>query len=358
MSRRLGIAAALAALAVACAGPASACAICLSAVSVSLAEEIDATDRAILAVPDGTGLRVLAVLKGDGAAGAVIAADALVPAPAPPGDGQALLLLHNAFAGTWKSVGAALPENAGWLRAIASAPPLEPAGDHEVVAGPALDARLALAVPRFEDADPLVAEIAGDQVARAPYRALAGLAETLDPAAMRGFVAAPGAGARRQSYILLLGIAGDGADAAGIDERLEIAWKRKDATDLPALLAADMELRGTERMSWIEATYLADRERTLPEIEAALTALAVHGEADATVPRAEVVAAFRRFIRARPAMAGFVAPELTHWQAWEASPDYAALIEAGAVTDPAEEFAILTYLHQSPEPSAKAALAE
>jgi hypothetical protein len=84
----------------------------------------------------------------------------------------------------------------------------------------------------------------------------------------------------------------------------------------------------------------------------------VQGEADATVPRADVVAAFRRFILARPPMAGFVAPELTHWQAWEASADYAALIEAGAVTDPAEEFAILTYLQQSPDPSAKAALAE
>ena len=358
MSRRLGIAAALAALAVACAGPASACAICLSAVSVSLAEEIDATDRAVLVVRDAAGLRVLAVLKGDGGAGEIIPAAALVPAPAPPVDGRALLLLHNAFAGTWKPVGAARAENAGWLRAIANAPALHSDGEHTVVAGPALDERLALAVQRFEDADPLVAEIAGDQIARAPYAALAGLADTLDPAALRAFIATPGTGARRSPYILLLGIAGDASDAAAIDDRLRLARERQDATDLSALLAADMELRGPERVSWIEATYLADRDRALPEVEAALTALAVQGEADATVPRAEVVAAFRRFIRARPAMAGFVAPELGHWQAWEASPDYAALIEAGAVTDPAEEFAILGYLHQSPDPSARAALAE
>jgi hypothetical protein len=358
MSRRLGVAVALALLAVAGAGPAAACAICLSAVSVSLAEEIDATDRAVLAVPDSGGFRVLAVLKGDGAPGEIIPADTLVPAPAPPEAGRALLLLHNSFAGTWKAIGVAHPENAAWLRDIASAPPLASDDDHEVAPGPALAVRLALAVPRFEDADPLVAEIAHDQVARAPYAALASLAEALDPAALRAFIAAPGTAARRPSYILLLGIAGDGDDAAAIDERLGVALKRQDATDLSALLAADMELRGPGRVSWIEATYLADRRRSLPEVEAALTALAVQGEADATVPRAEVVAAFRRFIRARPAMAGFVAPELAHWQAWEASADYAALIEAGAVTDPAEEFAILTYLHRSPDPAAKAALVD
>lgn len=258
---RLGVAAALMALAVAGAGPASACAICLSAVSVSLAEEIDATDRAVLAVPDAAGFRVLAVLKGDVATGEVITADALVPGPASPGDGRALLLLHNRFAGTWKPVGAARPKNAGWLRAIANAPALHSDGEHTVVDGPALDARLALAVPRFEDADPIVAEIAGDQIARAPYAALAGLADTLDPAALRAFIAAPGTGARRSSYILLLGIAGDASDAAAIDDRLRLARERRDPTDLSALLAAAIELRGPEWVSWIEATYLVDCAR-------------------------------------------------------------------------------------------------
>ncbi|HET9068334.1 MAG TPA: hypothetical protein VFN28_06790, partial [Amaricoccus sp.] len=292
----------------------------------------------------------------------VIPAAAFVPAPPSPAEGRALLVLHNAFAGTWKAVGAARPENAGWLREIASAPPLasDLGGDaeHVVVAGPALDLRLALSAPRFEDADPIVAEIAGDQVARAPYGALSGVAGRLDPAILRAFLDAPGTGPRRPSYILLLGLAGDDRDAAAIEARLALARQRRDATDLAALLAADMELRGPARVGWVEATYLADRDRSLPEVEAALAALSVQGEADATVPRQAVVAAFRRFIRARPAMAGFVAPDLAHWQAWEASGDYAALLEAGAVSDPAEEFAILTYLQQSPDPAAKAAVTE
>ena len=45
-------------------------------------------------------------------------------------------------------------------------------------------------------------------------------------------------------------------------------------------------------------------------------------------------------------------------RAWDATADYVALIEAGAVTDPAEEFAILAFLRQSPDPAAKAALGD
>lgn len=343
---------------VAGAGQAAACAICLSAVSVTLAEQIDATDAAVLAVPDQGGLRVTAVLKGGEAAGEILPAAALMPEPTAPAAGMALLLVHNAFADTWKPLGAARPDSADWLARVAGAPPLDGDEDHMVVGGPALDARLALAAQRFEDADPMVAEIANDQIARAPYAALAGLRGAVDPAALRAYVAAPGTGDRRASYILLLGVAGDASDAAAIEARLAAARRTGDATDVAALLVADMELRGPDRLAWVEATYLADRARSLAEVEAALAAFQVQGEADATIPRAEVVEVFRRFIRARPAMAGFVAPELTHWQAWAASPDYAALIERGAVTDPAEEFAILTYLRRSPDPAAKAVLTD
>lgn len=336
MTRILAAALAL----VAGAGQAAACAICLSAVSVTLAEQLDATDRAVVAAPSGGAVRVVVAVKGGDVPGEVIPLDAIVPRTGLR-PGHALLLAHNSFAGTWTSLGGTDPDNAGWIAEIARSEG---------------DARLALAAARLEDPDPLVAKLAHDAIARAPYAALATLAGTLDPATLRAFVAAPGRAEWRPSYILLLGFAGDAGDAAAIDAQLGAGLARQDATDLAALLAADMELRGPDRVAWVEATYLAERGRSLPEVEAALAALSVQGDADATVPRAEVVAAFRRFIRARPPMAGFVAPDLGRWQAWEASPDYAALIEAGAVTDPAEEFAILAYLQQSPDPAAKAAL--
>jgi hypothetical protein len=333
--------AALAGLTAAGAGSAMACAICLSAVSVTSGDRLDATERAVLAMPDGAGLRVVAAVKGNDAVGAAIAEAALVPEPVAPAEGLALLLAHNALAGTWTSLGATDPANAGWLADVASS------------AGPE---RLALVAPRLEDPDPLVADIAHDEIALSSYAAMAGIVDRLDPDRLRAWAADSEIGPRRATYILLLGLAGGLDDAREIEARLDAARRAQDAALVAALLAADLELRGAERVGWIEETYLADPARTLPEIEAALLALAVHGDTDRAVPRQRVVAAFRRFIRARPAMAGFVAPELVEWQAWEASGDYAALIEAGAVTDPAEEFAILSYLRQSPDPAAKAAL--
>lgn len=321
---------------------ASACAICLSAVSATVGEQLDATDRAVLAAPDAGALRVLAAVKGGIEAGDAIPVTAVLPRTGAPA-GAALLLAHNALADTWTPLGATDPANADWLRQVATT---EGA------------ARLALAAARLEDPDPLVAEIAHDEIARAPYAAMVGPARAVEADRLRTWADDPATGVRRATYVLLLGMAGGPEDAAAIEARLEAARRAADATDLAALLAADLELRGPDRLAWIEQTYLVDPLVTLPEIEAALLALSVHGGADGTVPRDRVVASFLRFIRARPPMASFVAPELAEWQAWDATGDYAALLQAGLVTDPAEEFAILSYLRQSPDVAAKAALAD
>jgi hypothetical protein len=122
------------------------------------------------------------------------------------------------------------------------------------------------------------------------------------------------------------------------------------------MLAADLELRGATRVDWIEQTYFADRQRTLPEIQAALLALSVHGGAEGAVPRRRVIEAYRYFIKVRNPMAGFVAMELADWEAWDATADYVSIIRSNAVKDPAEQFAILSYLKRSPLTTAQAAL--
>ena len=103
-------------------------------------------------------------------------------------------------------------------------------------------------------------------------------------------------------------------------------------------------------------TFFADRRRTLPEIDAALLALSVQGEADAAVPREQVVEAYRSFIKARKPMAGFVAMELANWHAWDATADYVDIIKSKAVKDPAGQFAILSYLKSSPLTAGQTAL--
>ena len=63
----------------------------------------------------------------------------------------------------------------------------------------------------------------------------------------------------------------------------------------------------------------------------------------------EVVAVYRDFIKLRPPMAGFVAPQLADWGCWDAAPDYAAIVKSEAAIDPASDFAIRNYLKRAAE---------
>lgn len=86
--------------------------------------------------------------------------------------------------------------------------------------------------------------------------------------------------------------------------------RERDVSELSALLVADMELRGAARVAWIEQTYLGDRGRWTPGLQAMLLALSEQGNANAAAPRARIVGAYRRFIRSGHPLAGYVAPDL------------------------------------------------
>jgi hypothetical protein len=158
---------------------------------------------------------------------------------------------------------------------------------------------------------------------------------------------------RRAAYTLLLGIAGGAGETAALERRIEAALARGDATDLAAMLAADLELRGPGRVAWIEETFFADRRRAWQEIDAARLALSVHGGADGIVPRQRVVEAYRVFIREHCPMAGIVAQDLADWRAWEVTQDYVDVIRSNVVKDPAGQFAIVNFLRQSPDALAR-----
>jgi hypothetical protein len=150
--------------------------------------------------------------------------------------------------------------------------------------------------------------------------------------------------ARHAAYTLLLGFVGGPAEAARLERRIEAAWNSHDATNLAAMIGADLELCGASRVGWVEAMYFAHRARTMPEIDAALLALNVHGDADRTVPRARVIQAYLTFVKLRPPMAGFVAPQLADWGYWDAAAEFATLLRFQVIKDQGSELAVLNHL--------------
>jgi hypothetical protein len=327
---------------------AAACPICFRGMGLTTAQQLAAAKRAVLAVPaqEAQGLRVVAIIKGGGVVGETIQPADLV-APTSLRATRPLLILQGPFSPVWLSGGSVGSEYSEWLRRLAAATPDSNASDaqwHEHVG---------FMLPYLDSPEPLVAAVAYSELSRAPYAALRTLKPSLDATQLIRWVDDP---IRQQLYTLLLGIAGSAQDAEDLEQRLDAAWKAKTANNLGALLAADLELRGPARVAWIETRYLTDRTRTLPEIEAALLALSVQGTADAAVPRARVIEAYRRFMQARKPMAGFVAPDFAAWGYWDAVPEYAALLESGALQDPASRYTVIGYLEQSPRADAKAAI--
>ncbi|MFO1313177.1 MAG: hypothetical protein U1F41_14060 [Burkholderiales bacterium] len=328
---------------------ATACPLCLGAFRASMADQLVDARQVVLADPgpDRRTYRVVAVIKGERPASAVIEASAVRTAEGPTDGAKAtaLLVRDEGFAG-WQSIGTVTSAHAAWLRKLAAGKRAAEMNADD------WRARVAVVLPYLEHREPLLAKIAFGELASAPYGALLTLRPSLSAATLRSWLADPALAPRESLYVLLLGIAGNAGDAAVLERRLEAAYASGDTTSLGSLIAADLQLRGAARVAWVEQRYLVDGKRSSAEIGAALAALSVHGNAGGTIPRERVIAAYRLFMRAHPDIAGHVARDLAAWRYWDAVPEYVAIMKSGTRQQYPSWIAIATYLRESPDAGA------
>ena len=313
-----------------------------------------AAASAVLASPvdGGARFKVVEVIRGETPAGALIEPSWIVGLDhAATASAKPLLLIRGQKWQSWANVGSIGVEHAPWLRRLSASKPTTAMTDAEWET----DADLVL--PYLENAEPLAAEIAYGELARAPYLTLRSLKGLLDIRSLRRWTADPMLTKRQSLYTLLLGVEGDATDAARMEQQLTTAWRAKNAINLGPMLAASLELGGPFRMAWIDAQYMRDPDRTNQELQAVLLALSVQGGANARIPRERVIESYRTFIGVHKSLAGFVAQDLATWNYWDAGPEYVALLRSDFAQHPASRYAMLTYLKQSPRPKAKAAVA-
>ena len=321
--------------------PAIACPLCLGAFRSSVAQQLVSVQHAVLAQPDTRGYRIVAVIKGERPASMIIAADAIQTDVVMDQHATLLLVRDNDWS-MWVGIGAVSVAHAGWLRQIATGKSLLDMSADE------WRARVKLIFPYLESPEPLVAEIAYGELAVAPYSALLAAKPHLVAPAIRRWIADPRLAARQPLYLLMLGIAGDSSDAAALEQRLGALWSAGDATNLGPMIAADLQLRGPSRVAWLDAKYMGDRLRSTRELDGALLALSVLGNANDAIPRERVIESYRLFIQEHQKLAGFVAQDLMSWRYWGAVPLYLALLKSNVRQHFASRVAIFTYLRQSP----------
>lgn len=330
-------------------GTALACPVCAPTTTLTTAQMLINADRALLVSTDATGsLRIEAVISGPGANGDRL--DLSVPASqAPRRDGKPVLMVRDGLSREWSALAEIDAAHAPLLQSFSQLKRTSEMGAADWAQ------RVAQFVPLLEHPEPLIAQTAYGEVARSPYAAMRANRPLLDAAQLAQWVNDAQLSARRPLYLLLLGLAGGADDAQSIERRLTGRGPRAELVDLPALVAADLELRGPARLPWLEQQILLDPKRSASEVQAALVALSVHGNEGTRVPRERVIETYLRLIRDRPPLAGLVAQDLASWQVWEATPAYAALIERNDLPI-ASRVAMVQYLRVSPHPQAKLAL--
>jgi len=325
-----------------------ACPLCIGGVPHSPAQELTFLRQAVLAVPtaDGGSYRVVEMIRGERPRNDTIEIASFKADAAALRSGKPLLLVRDASWPTWVNEGTIGAQHAHLLRQLA-------AGKHWTeMNADEWRARVAVMLPYLEDPEPLVAEIAYGEFASAPYEALRTLKPRLAAAKLRRWIDDPRLVQRQSTYTLLLGIAGDERDAARYEQRIDAAWKAKDGTNLGPMLAADLELRGASRMTWIEDRYIRDRNRTTPELEAVLLALSVQANSFGVITRDRVIRSYRIFMQEHKEIAGYVAPDFAAWQYWDAVPEYVALMKSDLRQQYPSQLAIVAYLKQSPSGAA------
>lgn len=198
-------------------------------------------------------------------------------------------------------------------------------------------------------ADPLLAKAAAAEIASAPYASLAVLKEKLEAEKIRAHLQDPAAGDRRALWYTLLGVCGDADDAAAIDKTVDAMWRSKGWKNLAALLTAKLELKGEPAVAEIEERYIRDEGRTLPEIEAAILALRVHGNADGAISRRRAIEAYRCLLDDRERLVFLIAGDLARWEDWESKERLVAIAEEHGDALPEIWREVAKYLALSPQ---------
>jgi hypothetical protein len=209
--------------------------------------------------------------------------------------------------------------------------------------------RLAFFLKYLEHDDPLLAQDAYDEFARAPYSEVIDLSDRMDRVQLMAWIEAPQVGpTRRRLYLTMLGVCGQDEDIAKLEAMLRYDFQqmkpalealvsvmglngsslgapvasemvradvRRRQQCLDALIAAYLKLKGPEGLPLIEQQFLANPEAEYTHVYATIMALRFHGEETDVLPRERLLEAIRLVLE-NPDVADQVIPDLARWEDW------------------------------------------
>ena len=201
----------------------------------------------------------------------------------------------------------------------------------------------------LEDEDPLLAQDAYDEFARAPYEVVTALADRMDrPKLIRWIEDAQVGPTRRRLYLTMLGVCGQEEDIKILESLLQYDYKqikpglmvmfatlgqtgpaygafvlsemvkadvRRKQQCLDALIAAYLQLKGPSGLPLIEERFLANPAAEYAQVYAAVMALRFHGDDTDALPRDRLLESVRLLLD-NTDIADQVILDLARWEDW------------------------------------------
>jgi len=210
--------------------------------------------------------------------------------------------------------------------------------------------RLQFFLQYLENEDPLLAQDAYEEFARAPYSEVIALKEHMDREQLVEWILDSQVGpTRRRLYLTLLGVCGTSEDVqmleslllygydrlepgiqlmnslmhlggtslgASIVDELSRADVRSKQQCLDALIAAYLKLKGPEGLSLVEERFLTNPDVEYTHLYSTIMALRFHGEESNEIPRERLIQSMRLLLD-NEEIADQVIPDLARWEDWD-----------------------------------------
>jgi hypothetical protein len=212
--------------------------------------------------------------------------------------------------------------------------------------------RLAFFQEYFENPDQLLSGDAFNEFAKAPYSDVVQLKDKMHHDKLIEWIkddkVPP---SRRRLYLTMLGMCGTQEDVPMIEGMIKTD-DRQVRTALDAMIGCYLNLRGADGLPLIEDQFLKNDKSEYVDTYSAIVALRVLGQETDVIPKEKLVASLRHMLD-RPQLADLVIPDLARWQDWGSMDKLVELFKNANDESSWVRVPVVQFLRACPEPKAK-----
>lgn len=214
-------------------------------------------------------------------------------------------------------------------------------------------------VPYLENSEPLMHQVAFDEVSRLPFGAMRLLKANLNEGKLASWINNTDLMSRRPLYYLLWGFVASDKESIELENRLlnkQRIWPKQ---EYAAIVAAYLELNPSKGISWVESNLLPNGSSKKPDhlVQATMMAISVQGSSGQKVKQSEIIDLYKRLLVKRPELTSSIVGDLNQWQRWEFTPNLIQMLKSEQNLSFQQRYSVILFLQRSTNPEAKKALA-